>query len=491
MTNGQKHFYEFGRFRLDPAERQLRRGAEVVPLTPKALDVLLLLVEQGGHALRKEEFLERVWADSHVEEKNLADKISEVRRALEDDPRAPTFIETVQRHGYRFVAEVKEVEEEGAGEMLVRERERARVVYEEEDESTARALPSAQLGRPRVRRRVSTVVIFVLAAAGLLAFYAFRRGPATATDAGAVRSLAVLPFKPLAANDRDESLELGMADTLITRLSAVGQLAVRPTSAVRRYTRLEDEAAAAGRELGVDAMLDGSIQKAGDRVRVSVRLVRAGEGRTLWAEQFDERFTDIFSVQDSIARRVVGALSLKLSGEEGARLTKRDTQDTEAYRRYLTGRYFWNKRTPEGFEKAIDYYERAAAADPNYALAHAGLAETYCLLPNWTGAPPEESYRRAERAARRALELDPQLAEAYTALSNVKISLYHDWAGAGEDCKRAIELSPNYATAHQWYGRCEQPRPRLLGGLPEPLGNLAARPPRAVGQHLRRHRPGQ
>jgi adenylate cyclase len=169
-----------------------------------------------------------------------------------------------------------------------------------------------------------------------------------------IKSIAVLPFKPLVASERDESLELGMADTLITRLSLIGQLTVRPTSAVRQYIKLEDEAAKAGRELMVDAVLDGSIQKSGDRVRVGVRLVSVEQGQTLWTEQFDETFLNIFEVQDAISRKVAGALAVKLGGEEMARLGKHDTDSSEAYELYLKGRYFWNKFTPDDHQKATE-----------------------------------------------------------------------------------------------------------------------------------------
>ena len=472
MSQPAKRSYEFGPFVLDAAEQQLLRdGREVrvrvkgreTSLPPRAFGVLHLLVRNGGRLLTKDDFLREVWGGASVEEKAVADSISLVRQALGEGPQESRYVKTESRRGYRFVADVRAIEEGGGG-LLVRETERARIVIEEEDEPAALPVagPAEHAGpatalRPApgpVSRRVYALTALAVGglAVALLAAYHLGRGRALPPDSGAaVGSLAVLPFKPLVAGARDESLELGMADTLITRLSAVGRLAVRPTSAVRRYTSLEDEAVSAGRELGVDAVLDGSIQKAGDRVRVSVRLVRVGQGETLWAEQFDEKFTDIFSVQDSIARRVVGALALRLSGEEGERLTKRYTENTEAYRLYLTGRYFWNKRTAEGFEKALDYYRQAIAADPNYALAHAGLAETYIILPNWTAADPAESFTLAEREARRALELDPGLPQAYTALASVKIYRDRDWAGAGEDYRRAIGLNPNYATARQWH----------------------------------------
>lgn len=468
MSKREKHFYEFGPFQLDPSERQLRRNGELLPLTPKAFDVLLLLIENSGHALRKEEFLERVWADSHVEEKNLADNISVLRKVLGDDSRAPSLIQTVPRVGYRFVAVVRRVEEES----IFAERTKVRIVVAEDEEelevdgervtndkaalgtSDPAAVHPATIREPTTRRSRTSLLLtlaLVLLVCTAFAVYFVRGRNAESRPTLTIKSLAVLPFKPLNAAERDEALELGMADSLITRLSSIRELVVRPTNAVRSYTDLEGDPFEIGRRLEVESVLEGHIQRAGDRVRVTVRLVRVAGGEALWASQFDEKYTDIFGLQDSISERVAAALVPQLSSEEARQIKKRYTEDAEAYRFYLLGRFFWNRRTPEGFEKAIDFYKQAVATDPNYALAHAGLAETYVLLPNWTTASPEEMLPKAEQAGRRALELDPALAEAYTALAAVKIYLHRDWKGAGEDYRRAIELKPNYATAHQWY----------------------------------------
>ena len=459
-------YYEFGPFRLVPREGQLWRGAEEVPLTQKSFKVLLLLLENGGHVLDKAELVEKVWPDAYVEENRLADNISTLRKALGDDPKAPRYIKTVPGRGYRFIADVREVHENGPG-VLVAERARTHIVVEEEvDEgaavgpSPARAsgatrapvLPAARVARPAGRAVTAAVAACVLVAASAAVYYFGLARKGDSQEPQRLRSLAVLPFRPLGAGADDEHLGLGMTDALITRLSNVRQVVVRPTSAVMKYAEGEPDPLAVAREQQVEALLDGRIQRVGDRVRLTVQLLRAADGAPLWAETFDERSADIFALQDSVSRKVAAALRPQLSSEESAHLTKRYTENAEAYRLYQLGRYFWNRRTPEGFEKALGYYQRAVAADPDFALAHAGLAETYVLLPSWTTASPDESYAKAERAARRALELDPQLAEAYAALGAVKDHHGRDWAGAGEDYRRAIELNPNYATGHQWYG---------------------------------------
>lgn len=291
---------------------------------------------------------------------------------------------------------------------------------------------------------LSVLAIIVLAFA--LYMFAVRRGPVAQ-----FRTLAVLPFKPLSANDRDESLELGMADTLIARLSSVREIVVKPVTAVRKYGGLDQDAVAAGRELAVEAVLDGSLQRAGERVRVSVRLLSVADGRQLWAGKFDEAFTDIFAVQDAISERVAASLALRLSGNERERLTKRDTENTEAYQEYVRGRYHWNKRTGEGFHQAIKHFQRAIEIDAAYALAYAGLADCYNLLGGYFLLPPKESYPLGKAAATRALEIDESLPEAHAALAFVKARYEWDWAGAETEFRRAIDLNQGYAVARSWY----------------------------------------
>jgi TolB-like protein len=268
------------------------------------------------------------------------------------------------------------------------------------------------------------------------------------------RSIAILPFKTLGAVSETEDAEylgLGMADALITSLSNLRQLVVRPTNAVVRFTDPAQDLLIAGHELGVDAVLDGWVQHANDRVRVTVQLVSVRDGAPLWAEKFDARWTDIFTVQDSISEQVTRALMLKLSGAEQRLLTKHETEDTDAYQAYLRGRYFWNKFTEEGFQRAIASFMEAIRIDPNYALAYAGLGDLY----NWLGVlgilPPSDTWGRGLKMASRAATLDDTLAEAHAALGFAQLCYERDWPGGERSLKRAIELNPHYATAHQWY----------------------------------------
>lgn len=499
MNDNPKRFYDFGPFRLDEAEHRLlrdgvevrlRQGGKEARLPKKALEVLLLLIANAGHLVRRDDLMEEVWHDTFVGDNRLSDNVSTLRKALGDTSKEPHFIETVAGLGYRFKADVREVIEQRS---IVAESTSTRVFVEETDEvetegdagherAAGRAAgaatfpPEAPAASRRVLTKASVLVaaLVLLGGAALVVYVAAnRRAARGATPGAAIKSIAVLPFRPLDEASRDEALELGMADTLITRLSAVRDLVVRPTSAVRSFTDVRADPFEIGRRLQVESVLEGHIQRVGERVRVTLRLARVEGGEALWSEQFDEKYTDIFALQDSISERVAAALGPKLSRDEAARLTTHHTDNTEAYRLYLLGRFFWNKRTPQGFERAADYYRQAVAADPGYALAHAGLAETYVLLPNWLDAPPDEAYTVAERAALRALELDPRLAEAYTALASVKIYHHRDWEGAGADYRRAIELNPNYATARQWYSEWLAMTGRLAEAVAE--GALAQR----------------
>lgn len=265
-----------------------------------------------------------------------------------------------------------------------------------------------------------------------------------------IKTLAVLPFNSLVAENREEALEMGMADTLISRLGNNREIVVRPLSVVRKYGGLEQDAVRAGRALAVDSVLDGSIQRSGEHIRVNVRLVRTADGASLWAGTFDEKFTDIFVVQDAISNKVAAALALQLGGKEHKHLTKRYTENVEAYQCYLKGRFHWNKRAPQDLRKAIEHFKQAIALDPNYALAFAGLADAYTLLAN-AGGPAHEIMPEARASALKAVSLDDNLAEAHASLGNTIIYYGYDFAEAEREHKRAIELNPNYATARHWY----------------------------------------
>ena len=310
------------------------------------------------------------------------------------------------------------------------------------------AAPSRRWSRNR------SMVAVALTAGVILAGLAIWRWPerppiSSPGPPGAIKSMAVLPFKPLVAGNRNEALEMGMADTLIFRLSSIKGIVVRPISAVRRYADINQDALAAGREQQVDAVLDSSIQMAGEKIRVTARLMRVADGTVLWTGKSDEQFADLFTVQDAIAEKLAASLALEVTDEERQRLTRRYTDNTEAYQLYLRGRYFWNKRTPESLQKGIEYFRQAIEKDPAYALAYAGLADSYTVLPTWTRLPARDTLPRARAAAETALKLDDSLAEAHTSLGRINLSS-GNWQDAEAAFKRAIELNPHLETAHQW-----------------------------------------
>lgn len=472
MSQQNQQIYRFDNFRLDVRNRQLLHDGEPVVLPAKAFDMLVVLIENGGRLVGKDDLFSRVWPDQIVEESNLTVQVSAIRKALGDRKDNPQYIVTVPGHGYRFTgnlisldAEEEEVVfERHAMSRLTVETEKAQAAVEEHRFTDIGPLDTtpgviarrdqAELSnRPRAlgwRAMLLAGLAMIVIATSIVLMLKRARPTDPSASRAEIKSIAVLPFKPLAADARDESLELGIADTLITRLSHLRQVTVRPTSAVRRYAGLEQDAIAAGREQRVDAVLDGSIQRSGERIRVTVRLVNVVDGRQLWADKFDEKFTDILGVQDSISRQVAEAIA-NLTGGETELLAKRYTENTEAYSLYMKGRYFWNKRTAEGLSKSIDYFNQAIENDPNYALAYAGLADAYMVLPGLTTATMAETHPKARAYAQKALEIDKQLPEPYVTLASIAAD-YWDWAEADKQFKRAMELNPNYATAHQWYG---------------------------------------
>ena len=424
--------YRFGPFRLDPLTRRLTRDGEPVPLTARAFDTLVVLVEGQGGVVTKDELLRAVWQETFVEENNLNQAISALRRALHDDGNGNRFIETVPRKGYAFVAPV----------LCTIEPDRPtpppapRLV-----EAPAPAAEPAPGLEPAPRRngRLLTLALVAAGAVAVSTFWLVR----PATPAGplvGIRSIAVLPFRPIVLPPEDEFLGLALADSVITRLSRAPQLAVRPTSAIRGLAPLASDPAAAARALRVDAVLDGQIQEIGDRVRVTLQLVGVGNDTPLWSERFDAPRSNLFELEDAIADGV--ARSLARGRDDGRSAAARPAPSPEAYEAYLRGRYYWNKRTEDAIRRSQALFRQSIDADPSFAPAWAGLADAHNLV----GQAPE-----AKAAAQKALELDPDLAQAHAALGNV--ALFHDFdmRAAERSFRRAIALDPAYATAHQWY----------------------------------------
>lgn len=456
MTQAAKPIYEFGSFRLDAVKRLLWREGEPVPLTSKSLETLLALVESRGEILDRDSLMSRIWPDTVVEEKNLTINISALRKALGENPREHRYIVTVPGRGYRFVAEVQEISDTNTAEMMLRQSKISVVVEEEEDDGEterggdgatkripASWNPAASPGRA-VALAVSAIALLVMVLAGGMSWWKTKR--AAAEQAGAIKTLAVLPFKSLNSQSSEDYLGVGMADVMITRLSNLSEIIVRPTSSVLPFNGTDP--LQAGQTLKVDSVLDGSIQQDGNRVRVTVRLLRTSDGQPLWAFQCDEQCVDIFALEDTVSTRVVEALALKMTNDERNRMTQRYTGNAAAYRAYLKGRYHTLQYTPVGNKQAVAELNEALRLDPGYALAWAGLADAYTAASDWL-LPPREALSKARAAAEKALALDDTLAEAHAALGHVFVHQFNP--AAEREFQRAMELNPNSVAAMFFY----------------------------------------
>lgn len=439
--------FEFGRFRLDPHERLLLRDGNPVPLNPRTFEVLVALVIHAGSLLEKDELLETVWHDVAVEESNLAVAISHLRKALGDDRGRHEFIETVQRHGYRFVAAVSRTPAVASG-LAEESPHSGRPGVRDDAPLLAPPSPSGR----RLARRSEAALGILIACLVFLAWWAAHSGGVAVAKSDAIHSLAILPFQNLGDSASDNYLSEGTADELVSHLGRLSSVVVRPSTALTRYRNSPINPISIGKEQAVDAVLAGRMQREGDRVRLTVQLLRVRDGAVIWADSFDEKFTDIFTLEDEISERVVHSLRIQLSVAEERRLAHKPTENTSAYDAYLKGRYFWNKRTTASVEHGLSYFQDAVRMDPKYANGYEGIADSYAILGRYGALPPQVAFSAARRAAEKALSLDNSLAEAHATLG--LIDFYYDWDGpaAENEFERAIDIKPDYAMAHAWSG---------------------------------------
>jgi DNA-binding winged helix-turn-helix (wHTH) protein/TolB-like protein len=464
MSEQKSRFYEFDDFRIDAVKRRLLRMDEFVHLPPKVFDTLLMLIEHRGRVLEKDELMEAIWSDTIVEENNLTQNISAIRKALGENRGEHRYVVTIPGRGYRFVADVREVKANGAsngnglmpagneiGENHFAD-EKLKNSPDEKSEIQSVPTPSPKHHRSFLQKSGLILLIFTFLIGSFAALSRWRTfgNAETIVNSVEVNSIAVLPFKPLNAEEPEFYIGTGMADALITKLSNIRQIKVRPTSSILRYSNLTKDSVSAGNELGVDVVLDGHFQRSGDHLRLTVQLIRASDGATLWAKAFDESFKDIFEMQDSISEQVADALKIKLNGEEQLGLERRYTENTEAYRAYLKGRYFMNKDTNEEIKKSPGYFQQAIDLDPNYALAYAGLADSY-LRFHLRGVPTEkaQSIILARGAVTKALEIDDTVAYAHSILGLIAFRYEWDFPKAEREYKRALQLDPNHL--HTWF----------------------------------------
>lgn len=409
--------YSFDEYRVDTAKRVVSNNGNSVSLKPKAFDALVYLIENRDRVVGRDELMSALWFDTIVEENNLTQHISALRRMFGETPAQHRYIVTVPGHGYKFVADVRT--EGGPAEKV-----------------------EGPVSTPRPFLTIAAICIVALLTIGGVMIW---RGGSKSPEQ--IRSIAVLPFKPLVAANRDEALEMGMADTLITKLGGRDDMVIRPLSAVRRFNSPEQDAIEAGRLLGVDAVLDGSIQIAGDRVRISTTLFNVSDAKQVWSQQFDEKLTDIFTVQDSISERVATALRVG----PGRNTLRRYTENTEAYQLYLRGRFHVTKLAPPDSLKALSYFQQAIDLDPNFALAYAGISDVYRSLALSGEEPPGEIFDKSIAAGERAVAIDPNLAEGHASFGIATFFFRRDWAAAESSLKRALELDPGSSSTHIFY----------------------------------------
>jgi len=409
--------YEFGEFHVGPAARRLwRRDGTLVPLTTRVFDTLLYLVEHRGVVLGKDELIAAIWPDRVVEENNLSQSISALRRAFHECDGDARYITTVPGRGYRFIGEALDGSGEIDGPAAV---DYAKPLRRSEDPGACHAA-DAPVGQSR-----------------------------TATHAPLpMQVLAVLPFQPLVPEQRDETLVMGMAEVLIAKLSSSSALVVRPLSLTRRHDAAERDPLAVGSAVGADFVLDGGLQRDHARLRVTVRLLRVIDGTALWAACLDVDFTDVFDVQDTIAERVLEALAVRLGGKKRRELKRRETDNVNAYQCYLTGRHHIAKLTPPEILEGIAFFEKATALDPRYALAYAGAADAYRRLPIACDWRPMDAFPHARAAAQKALSIDETLADAHCVLGFVRFWYEWRWSEAEAAFRRAIESRPDAAQPH-------------------------------------------
>ncbi len=448
-TNQLRTRLHFGVFELDLRAGELRKHGLRVRLQEQPFQVLAMLVEHPGEVVTREELQKKLWpADTFVDfDHGLNKAINKIRDALGDSAESPRFVETVTRRGYRFLADVKvsdvaAVDGVERGTSMVPAADAEGRVDEAGEPALPKYLPVS------VAWKISAIALLVLIAA----FVVWQLRPRHAASP-AIRSLAVLPLESLSNDASQDYFADGMTDELITDLGQIGALRVISRTSVMTYKHARKPLPQIARELNVDAVVEGTVLRSGDRVRITAQLIEAASDKHLWAQSYEGDLRDTLELQSKVARAIAGQIQIKLNPQEQAALKNVKPVDPQAYESYLKGRYFWNKRTADGLKVARAYFDQAIEEDPNYAESYSGLADTYALLGDWQFAvmTPKEALPKAKAAAIKAIELDNSLGEAHNSLAFCLDGFDWDLDAGGKEFQRAIELSPSYATAHHWY----------------------------------------
>jgi TolB-like protein/DNA-binding winged helix-turn-helix (wHTH) protein len=446
QANHQAARLRFGVFEADLGARELTKLGKLLPLQEQPFQLLAMLLEKPGALVTREELRARLWPQTVVDfDHGLNKAISKIRDVLGDSAENPRFIQTVARRGYRFLADVAKIDPGPVETALVNQ-----TAPLERVSAQAPILADPSRAQRQWRRffalATAGVALMVLAAANIVWMRATRR-PALPP----IRSLAVLPLENLSGDASQDYFADGMTDELITHLAQVRGLRVISRSSVMIYKPLHKPLADVAREFDVQAVVEGSVMRSGDRVRITAQLIRVPADTHLWAHSYEGDLRDTLVLQNQVAQAIADQIQVTVSNQQQVRKPKE--VNAEAYDNYLKGRYYWNKRTADGLRQAIDYFKRSISIDPSNAEAYSGLADSYALAGDWGYGvlPPTEAFPLAKAAADEALALDDGLGEAHTSLAFVLDVYFWDWDAAEKQYQMAINLNPDYAVAHQWY----------------------------------------
>jgi TolB-like protein/DNA-binding winged helix-turn-helix (wHTH) protein/Tfp pilus assembly protein PilF len=449
----QPSVYRFGPFELRTRTRELYKHGIRLKLRPQPFQILHALVERSGDVVTREELRELLWStETFVDfEHGLNTSIKELRGLLSDSPTEPRYIETLPKLGYRIIVPVAVDAPPPLNQAVADAETAAAEIPAGKQISLYHILQVLALRRWPIFLGIAVVLIVTLGA-----YFQWSRSRARPQLSSGRLMLAVLPFENLTGDSTQDYFSDGLTEEMIAQLGRLEpeHLGVIARTSVMHYKHSQEQLEQIGRELGVQYVLEGSVRRDANRVRVSAQLIQVKDQSNVWARQYDRELINLLALQGEIAQEIADGIQLTLGDNnriDSAHQAPLSPEAYEAYDLYLKGRYFWNKRTTQGFQHAIEYFQQAIAKDPKYARAYAGLADSYALTSSYSLAPQNEFMPKARAAALRALELDDRLAEAHTSLALVTENYDWDWQTAEKEYRRAIQLNPNYATAHHWY----------------------------------------
>jgi TolB-like protein/DNA-binding winged helix-turn-helix (wHTH) protein/Tfp pilus assembly protein PilF len=461
---------------IDLAPRRVRRAGTVIPLKALSFDLLVALVRAAPSLVSFDQLSERVWPGLVITPETIVQRVKLLRSALGDDPHAPRYIEGVRGRGYRMVAEVRPLtERHGTPEFIVppslketKEEESPNMHADiaatgaaavSSPSGTSSAAPRPAIWGPLGWIGGALIIVGLLAASWAIVHYRGLSKPAERTSvvvSPVIHSLVVLPLENLSGDKEQEYFADGMTDALTTNLAQIGSLRVISRTSAMQYRGTRKPLSDIAGELKVDAVVEGTVLRSGNRVRITAQLIEAIGDRHLWAQSYERDLNDILGLQDDVSRDIADVIRIKLTPQQRAMLTAARAVDPEAYDAYLRGRYWWSENAVEPFasgqdlRKGLDYFQKAIAKDPNYALAYTGIADSFLLLGGGPGFPWKEAVSKAKDAAIKALQFDKSLAEAHASLASIMYGEW-DWSGAEREFKEALALNPNYAHAHIVY----------------------------------------